>query len=325
MDNASSRPTTPDSRRKGNLEAVDASPGAAEEGCNICFDRPRSVRLLPCRHATMCELCTIGWAWDRCSTCRSLAERLIVVPVETVDSAGKRVVRKLKAYGPEEPNGRPFKSQQQFLQAMAERDFFGIRDGRDFFCWNADMKKTAREVAQAARDMILQVWLEGKWKPAFPIDERGHATIPEGETELAPYAFYRCDSLVSVSFPSSMRRIGASAFDHCSLLALTELPTGLQDIGRFAFGHCRSLALRELPAGLESIGAFAFWNCSMLALKELPARIERIDTGAFEGCSSLALTELPVGIAEHGWRFRRAPAIEEACEEEFSRLPELSF
>jgi len=316
MDNASRRPTTPDARRKGNLEAVDASPGAAEEGCNICFDRPRSVRLLPCRHATMCELCTIGWAWDRCSTCRSLAERLIVVPVETVDSAGKRVVRKLKAYGPEEPNGRPFKSQQQFLQAMVER--------QDFFYSNADARLVDSpewEVAIAARERIFEVSLEGKWKPAFPIDERGHATIPEGETELAPYAFYRCDSLVSVSFPSSMRRIGASAFARCSLLALTELPTGLRDIGRFAFHHCRSLALRELPAGLESIGASAFWNCSMLALKELPARIERIDTGAFEGCSSLALTELPVGIAEKGWRFRRAPAIEE----EFSRLPELSF
>ena len=31
----------------------------AAESCIICFDRPRAVRMLPCGHAAMCELCTI--------------------------------------------------------------------------------------------------------------------------------------------------------------------------------------------------------------------------------------------------------------------------
>ena len=44
--------------------------------------------------------------------------------------------------------------------------------------------------------------------PLFLIDAQGHATVPEGETELAEDAFRGRASLVSITPPASLTRIG---------------------------------------------------------------------------------------------------------------------
>ena len=53
---------------------------------------------------------------------------------------------------------------------------------------------------------------------APPIDAAGHATVPEGVTALEAYAFYECDSLVSITLPASLTSMGYEAFGGCSSL-----------------------------------------------------------------------------------------------------------
>ena len=59
---------------------VDA-PEDVSESCLICVSRPRAVRFLPCRHATMCELCTIAemQRTGQCPNCRRKVLQLVAV------------------------------------------------------------------------------------------------------------------------------------------------------------------------------------------------------------------------------------------------------
>ena len=61
---------------------VDA-PEDVSESCLICVSRPRAVRFLPCRHATMCELCTIAemQRTGQCPNCRRKVLQLVAVPM----------------------------------------------------------------------------------------------------------------------------------------------------------------------------------------------------------------------------------------------------
>ena len=47
--------------------------------------------------------------------------------------------------------------------------------------------------------------------PAYPI-VAGHATVPEGETEIGNQAFFKCSSLTSVTIPPSVTSICEFAF-----------------------------------------------------------------------------------------------------------------
>lgn len=59
--------------------------------------------------------------------------------------------------------------------------------------------------------------------------------IPEGITEIRPYAFYNCDSITSVTLPESVEAIGAYAFQYCYALTTVTLTTGVTTIGAYAF------------------------------------------------------------------------------------------
>ena len=134
----------------------------------------------------------------------------------------------------------------------------------------------------------------------FPIDAQGHATVPEGETELPEDAFRGCTSLASITLPASLISIGKGAFLGCRQLVLTSLPDGLISISDHAFEDCTSLALTSLPDGLANIGAYAFMRCTSLALTSLPDGLTSIDDYAFYGCGSLVLASLPDGITSIG-------------------------
>ena len=118
------RPSTAD----GNRKAVEDP----AKSCRICFDRPRSVRLLPCRHAAMCVPCAMSWCktgevpagkdpafeFLRCPTGRCKVERVLLVPVVTLGTTG---VRTLEEYGPEEPDGLRIQHMVPFLK-FCERE-----------------------------------------------------------------------------------------------------------------------------------------------------------------------------------------------------------
>ena len=232
-----------------------------ESCCLCCMSRPRAVRNQPCGHGIFCELCTIRAVQANglitCAYARCAVQSLVVVP--TAPAGDPPLLTRMQSYQAEpEPEGNAFESVDAFLQAKLGSD-------------DAEVV----EAAQAA--LALEEEEEEEEGPLYPIDAQGHATVPEGETELPDQAFMNCASLVSIALPTSLTRIGPNAFSHCASLVLTSLPDGLTSIGGNAFYNCRSLALTSLPDGLTSIG----W-------------------GAFSGCASLALTSLPDGLTSIG-------------------------
>ena len=183
-----------------------------DESCGICYVGPRAVRNLPCGHGGVCELCTIKSVQANgitCKDCRSAVSRLVVVLV--TPTAEPPQPRRMRTYQAEpEPEGHTFESVDAFLQAKIGSD--------------------DAEVAEAAQAALARVYGQGE-RPRFPIDAQRHATVPEGETELAEDAFNGCASLVSITLPASLTCIGKSAFDGCTSLVLTSLPDGLTSIG----------------------------------------------------------------------------------------------
>ena len=94
----------------------------------------------------------------------------------------------------------------------------------------------------------------------YPIDENGHAVIPEGTTRIEDYAFLQCNKLVSVSIPDTVVEIGEGAFGSCENLTSITLPPSLKLIDELAFCGCKKLTEIEIPLGVK-IADNAFKDC----------------------------------------------------------------
>ena len=116
----------------------------------------------------------------------------------------------------------------------------------------------------------------------YPIDENGHAVIPEGTTIIDDYAFLQCDNLVSVSIPDTVEEIGEGAFGSCKNLTSITLPSSLGFIDEAAFFGCEGLKSVVIPKGVKMIDARAFAECTSLSEVHLPAGVS-IDSSAFNG------------------------------------------
>ena len=86
--------------------------------------------------------------------------------------------------------------------------------------------------------------------------------IPDGVTEIPPYAFADCGLLTSVIIPNSVTSIGKSAFLDCSNLQSVTIPDGVTEIPSCAFYGCNGLTSVTIPASVTSIGYGAFFNYS---------------------------------------------------------------
>ena len=64
--------------------------------------------------------------------------------------------------------------------------------------------------------------------------------IPEGTERIGNHWFYGCD-IEDITFPASVREIGAWAFYKCNKLTSVAFPAGLRTVGDGAFSGCASL------------------------------------------------------------------------------------
>lgn len=112
-------------------------------------------------------------------------------------------------------------------------------------------------------------------------------------TEISARAFYTCNQLTNVTFPSTITAIGEYAFSGCTSLNDVTLPNGITTIENGTFYGCWSLTDITIPATVTSIGEKAFFNCLRLNAVTLPEGITIIGEYAFDHCTKLTDITLP--------------------------------
>ena len=140
--------------------------------------------------------------------------------------------------------------------------------------------------------------------------------IEKGITEIGSYAFSTAtgyassseySSLVKITLPDGVTKIGEAAFKYDSALKEISLPEGLASIGEYAFQNCTSLQSITIPGSVTSLGQYSFEGCT--GLETVSTGI--LGYGAFNGCSSLKNLTLKSELKSiPEWTFSRCEALE---------------
>jgi len=123
-------------------------------------------------------------------------------------------------------------------------------------------------------------------------------TMPKELSEMKPYTFVGCSSIIKLIVPSSsninsstdIREISAGAFSNCINLEEITLGSNVQIIHGGAFDNCKSLKKINWPhVGLYdfAIGSYAFYNCDSLITLAIPGNCLTIGEYAFAECDNL--------------------------------------
>ena len=119
-------------------------------------------------------------------------------------------------------------------------------------------------------------------------------------TSIGYQAFFRCESLSSVSIPDSVTSIGSSAFQYCFSLTSVIISGQVNSIGDSAFSGCNALDSVTIGNGVKSIGGFAFEHCDNLSSIVIPSSVTSIGNSAFYNCPSLNNIVIPSSVIELG-------------------------
>lgn len=117
-----------------------------------------------------------------------------------------------------------------------------------------------------------------KSEPPTPVETYEYSPLKS----IASEAFAGCTSLVSVTLPPMLVRIGDGAFMGCEALEEISLPATLEQIGMNAFLGCKALSDLTLPDALKSIGDGAFSECEALTEIVIPKSVTAIGLNAFD-------------------------------------------
>jgi len=103
--------------------------------------------------------------------------------------------------------------------------------------------------------------------------EGGAVVVPDGITEIYICAFCGREDVTSITFPSSLIKIGERAFKDCTGLTSLDFPNSLHEIGREAFAGCTGLSSVFIPASVTELDFYAFHDCHALKHIEAPAGV----------------------------------------------------
>ena len=119
-------------------------------------------------------------------------------------------------------------------------------------------------------------------------------------TVIGDSAFNLCESLTSVTIPSSVKTIETEAFSFCTSLKGVTIPNSVTTIGTMAFEYCESLTSITIPSGVTTIEKSAFYGCTSLTSVTIPNSVKTIGNSAFNLCESLTSVTIPNSVKTIG-------------------------
>lgn len=116
-------------------------------------------------------------------------------------------------------------------------------------------------------------------------------------TEIATWAFNKCNTLTEVALPNTVDEIGYQAFFNCSNLTNVTIPEGVTKIGQAAFYGCSQLTSITIPSTITDMDT-AFSGNTALSQVTLTNGIPKISSHAFERCTELREIKVPISVDE---------------------------
>lgn len=101
-------------------------------------------------------------------------------------------------------------------------------------------------------------------------------------------AFYDCNALTDVQYPSSLSEVGAYAFYGCASLRTVDMSdTAVEKLNIYTFGECYNITSIKLPHELSFIGDYCFDTCNKIDTIDLPKTLSYVGNCAFSGCTGI--------------------------------------
>lgn len=130
---------------------------------------------------------------------------------------------------------------------------------------------------------------DGTTLVSYPTAKSGETfTVPDGVTEIGPYAFYAQRNLKTVNVGNDTQKLANYAFAGCGVMTMVEFGTkgALKEIGSYAFSSCTSFKAAEfvIAEGVTTIGVRAFDGTYFDRLV-LPSTLESIKQYALQGAA----------------------------------------
>lgn len=121
--------------------------------------------------------------------------------------------------------------------------------------------------------------------------------LPPTMTSTPGYAFWGCDSLANITWPTALETISDGTFGGAAFTELT-IPATVKSIGYQSFHANRSLTKITLPEGLETISDRAFTEAAFTEIT-IPSTVTYIGGAAFDNSNLKTLT-IPATVTEVG-------------------------
>ena len=136
--------------------------------------------------------------------------------------------------------------------------------------------------------------------------------IPEGITSIPNYSFHSCQTIKSLTLPSTLTSIGGGSFRASGISGTLYIPenfekfsstyafaqTNLEKVvflgskltatNNNTFNNCKFLVSVEFHDGIKTLGEGLFYDCSALQSVAIPNTVTTISKNAFRNCNLLA-------------------------------------